>query len=302
MNKLAIKQLFLCLVTVTLFAQTDGLKQWDRGDIRLVCHSDDVAFGRRMCTTIREALPELKQLLRLDTSEKINLVVSSTQQEFDQLTQGQVPDWGVAAAQPDRNAIFLKSPRVMKAGEEYDEIVIHELSHLMVTWKAPGAIIPRWLDEGIALYASGELGLESTIVMARSAMTHQLLPLSQIDEVLTFRRNKANLAYRQSLAAVQYLIQNYGEDVISHLLRRLAETKNIRPALQSTLGIPYIVFEAEWLDAVETKYRWYALLDYRMISSVVFVMLFLLAFLSKKREAIRKKQEWEDEQESLEEE
>ena len=69
--------------------------------------------------------------------------------------------------------------------------------------------IPRWFDEGLAVYYSGERGLASSSLISKALLSNSIIPLEEIDEVLTFHKEKAQLAYQESFTAITFLIEEF---------------------------------------------------------------------------------------------
>jgi len=79
------------------------------------------------------------------------------------------------------------------------------------------ADIPRWLDEGFAMYSAREWGLWDRVNLIAAVLTDNLIPLGEIRSVNTFSESRAQLAYQESALAVQfeqewggYMEQTYG--------------------------------------------------------------------------------------------
>ncbi|MBN2103618.1 hypothetical protein JW835_06210 [bacterium] len=263
------------------------------GSIRLSAHERDWKYGKEVVEIAQSSLPEINANLGLLNEISVHIVIAPTRVDFQQLTGNQMPDWGVAAADPREGVIFLKSPRFERPAIGLHTIIVHELCHIAMGYAVGKHSIPRWFDEGFALYQSGELGLESNIVLARSLISGQIIPLEAIDHVLTFRQQKAMLAYRESLAAVQYLVEQYGIEALPRLVFALSEGKTMDNAIFLVTGVSMTVFEDHWIAYLQQKYLWYAILDTRIILSFVFVVLFLWAWAYKKLRSRHQRILWE---------
>jgi hypothetical protein len=260
----------------------------------LYYHEEDLKNGQKIISIAEQAIPKIAVDLNIKSIRKIIIVISSSEKEFNNLTQGKIPEWGVAAADPLNSVIYVKSPRFARPEDKLQRIVIHELSHVILGMVVTIKNIDRWFDEGFAMYESGEREIGGTILLARSFLTGNYLNLGEIDEVLSFHRSKASLAYWESMAAVEYLINHYGKEILARLVKIIADDKTMDEAFILATGIDFYEFHTQWLEAMKHKYRWYIFLDFSLLLSMSFVILFIAAFLLTKKRIAQKRKYWEE--------
>ena len=270
-------------------------KRLIRSPVVVYCHEEDVENGKRVISIAEEVLPGIAQDLKFSAVERIAIVITASGEEFGTLTGGQIPEWGVGAADPQKAILFLKSPRLTRPETNLRQVVVHELSHVVLGMVVGGKEIPRWFDEGFAQYESGEGGVEGTLLLARSFSSGEMLWLDEIDDVLAFRGEKVGLAYQTSRAAVDYLVETYGGDVLARIAWALRSEDSMDGALRLTIGMEFEDFETAWYHAMKHKYRWYVLLNFPVVMSTAFVLLFLAAFFVTWRRIRKKKAAWREE-------
>ncbi|MFC1568966.1 peptidase MA family metallohydrolase [bacterium] len=263
--------------------------------IRLTAHEKDWTFGKEVVETIQSSMLDIENKLGLFEMIAVHVMILPTEYDFQKWTGGQIPDWGIAAADAQNSIIFLKSSRFERPDINMKIIVIHELCHVILGHVAEHRPLPRWFDEGFALYNSGELRWESNILLARSLVSNQIIPLDAINDVLNFNMQKAALAYRESLAAIEYLIEQYGIEVLARLVLAITDGQSMEKAILSVTGVSIITFEKQWIEYLRQKYLWYAILDTRIILSLLFVGLFLLTWIRKKYQSRQQRVIWENE-------
>ena len=120
--------------------------------------------------------------------------------------------------------------------------MVHELTHLMVDNLTKGNV-PRWLTEGLA--QAEEYRLTGFRFAAPEVFGKRAYHFQELDREFD-RLDDQALAYRQSLAAVEYLLETYGEDKIKEVLKGLGAGKNIDEALQEAIGVNLREFENNW--------------------------------------------------------
>ncbi|MBN1780603.1 hypothetical protein JW948_05710 [bacterium] len=265
-------------------------RQYD--NVILEANEKDWAFGEEVVQLIQKEQGLLEKTFGTGFRCRVHVLIAHTEQEFRYMTGGRIPDWGAAAADPQNGVIYLKSPRIFRWQGEFRTIVVHELSHVMLGQAVYPHPVPKWFDEGLALYHSGELGIGSTLHLSRAILTSQVLTLAEIDDILFYRRDKAMLAYREALSAVELIIQDYGPEVLPRFILAFRDGQPVERAMERITGENLVAFERRWMDYIRKKYVWVAVLDTHVILSLVFVVLFLSVWAVKRKKAREQKQSW----------
>lgn len=258
----------------------------------------DARFADRVRAVVDEASPGLIADIGIPPTDTIRIHIAETLHAFRTFTPGAIPDWGEGYAVPDRNLIVLKSPRIDGSAENLREVVIHELAHILLHNAMRSADIPRWLDEGFAMYAAKEWGFWDRTTLTLAVLTDRLVPLQEIHAVNTFSRRKAQLAYHESALTVQFIIMEYGRPGLRTLLKNLRNTGSINAACFATFGMSAVQFEQAWLEFMKREYGWSAFAG-ELFTSLFWAgmaFLFVLAYLGvrwRRRKILRR---WEREE------
>ena len=120
--------------------------------------------------------------------------------------------------------------------------------------------------------------------------------MEDINNVLTFHREKAGLAYAESISAVQFLIENYGEYAVPEIARYLAAGLEPDSAFIQMAGIDFNMFQKNWFDEMRVKYRWGFLLEVPLLLSALMVIAFFSALIAVVKRSRLKRKEWEEEE------
>ncbi len=240
---------------------------------------EDSLNARKVGRILQSEYPSISHDLQVSLASPVGLFIAPSYQSFLRLTGGAIPHWGEAVADPIKQIIVLKSPRWSVSTANLKTIVIHETVHVLLGQIVGSARIPRWLNEGLAVYFSGETGYFGGKQISRAQLTKQLIPLETIDAVLSFEQNKAQLAYQEAYYAVVYMVEQYGESAIPELLRALRKYKNFHVAFQRTFGESLYQFEQEWRYYLKKKYRWSIFMEFESLLWVLIFVLFVLVFV-----------------------
>lgn len=157
--------------------------------------------------------------------------------------------------------IRVLSPEQWISGEDKDRIktvfaesgpMVHEFTHLVVDYRTRGNYT-RWLTEGIAQYKEWEVtGFQFD--EPGSNLDQPLYALNQMDGNFDDLPNQA-LAYRQSLLAVTYLTEKYGENKINVLMDELSKGLTMDQAFTRVFGVNLITFEQQWHQWIKANWQ-----------------------------------------------
>jgi hypothetical protein len=293
----------LCLLLgFLLLAYTESASQtnWytlESSLFRIYYSQEDEKRAEELSTLLDKAYADLASKIGLEIDTTVSVFLSPTDEIFDQLTGKLIPDWGEGIADPVRNLIVLRSPKLSQNQIRFPKLVKHELIHILVgqSLQHPDAI-PRWFNEGIAIYFSHEEGFSVGQAISKALISNSIIPLDEIDDVLKFQQAKARLAYEESYSAVLFLEEEFGYDDLIRLIRELRTGKSFDEAFLDIFGVEFFAFEWDWNQAIEKKYRWRFLFDFETYLWILILFLFILVIVAiriRNRKILRK---WEKEE------
>ncbi|MDQ7065598.1 MAG: peptidase MA family metallohydrolase [candidate division KSB1 bacterium] len=239
---------------------------------------EDSLNARAIANILREEFPLIQHDLEFELQSPVGIFIAPSYQSYLRLTGGAIPHWGEAVADPQKQIIVLKSPRWARSSGSLKTLVMHEVMHIVLGQMTNHAPIPRWFNEGVSIYFSGDPGYLEGKTISRAQVTKQLIPLDAIDAVLSFKQGKAHLAYFESFLAVTFMVEQYGESAIAKLLENLRTVRDFRFAFQKTFGQTLPSFEREWRFYLEKKYRWSIFHEFDTLLWLGIIVLFFLVF------------------------
>lgn len=123
----------------------------------------------------------------------------------------------------------------------------HEFTHLVVDYRT-GGNYTRWFTEGIAQYEEYQLtGFE--LDREHQLTADNLYAFDQMDGTFDDLPDQS-LAYHQSLAAINYLIDKYGHTKLDEILTDLGRGQTMDGSFRQALGVSLKQFEADFHDWV----------------------------------------------------
>lgn len=161
-----------------------------------------------------------------------------------------VEDWVGGQAFPSQGVTAQIVPAGIQLGW-INEVIPHEIAHLFfyqsihTVW----ANWPPWLDEGLAQYYEFNSQNASLELAARAAKRGNLIPLMDLNVDISFNRDseEVRLAYAESMSAVTFIFERFGEIAIRKLIEAFREGIDTRDAIHRALGLSWEEFEAEWI-------------------------------------------------------
>ncbi len=286
--------LFLCLFYIKAFGQTP-YNLTSRENIKIYHLNADSSYAKSALQDLKNTYAEIAYDLRIKETDTVKVIIAASRREFHDLIQGKLPEWTGAFAVPGQKTMYVRSPRWHKTEKNFENSVIHEFIHLQLHQYVPNRKIPRWLDEGLAIFYSRENRWRTSAAISKAITTNSLIPLDHIDTVLKFHRSKAELAYQESYSAVYYLLTTYDIDAVRIILDELRQGTSIDSCFLKATGSTFRQFEQEWLRYAHDAHRglwlsepnWYWL---------IILLLLPIAYLAKKLHSKRVQKEWSREQ------
>jgi len=133
-----------------------------------------------------------------------------------------------------------------------ERAVTHELAH-MVTHQMtynPYSGLPTWLEEGLAMYAEGELEPAYASILSAAVDGGNVITVRSLASPFSANPMEAYLAYAQSYSIVEFLIDNYGQDKMSDLLNTFEQGSGYDEALEKVYGFNMDGLNVLWRDYV----------------------------------------------------
>lgn len=229
----------------------------------------------------------------LDTT--VTAYLAASEDEFSRATGLSIPDWGAGVAILEHNKIIIKSPKYMKTGKSFRELIGHELTHIMLHRAAGGRWLPRWIHEGLAMKVSGEWNIGQDILVARAAWTKNLVPLHRMEGMSVFNGAKANLAYTESYLAVSSLLR---EDPyrIADLLAIYRDTNDFPHSFRVVVGADYSIWINDWFERTSMQYHLLLFIFDWKLFWLALPLFIVLLFLLKRRQNAKTKRRWKIEE------
>ncbi len=208
--------------------------------------SSDELRGQ-LLTVLESDYDDLSRDLGASPHDSIAVILYTDQTFFD-VTQA--PSWTGAV---NDGKLRIPIHGISSITPELARVLKHELAHSFINQMSAGRC-PQWLNEGIA-QALEPKQVANGRLLAAMFKTQNEMPLNVLESsFMSMSPVQAAVAYDESLAAVQFIIDSYGISDVQRVLQRLSEGSSAEAALQTVIHSGYGQLEADLGKYLNDKY------------------------------------------------
>ncbi len=196
------------------------------------------AFGEALFKQANKGLDQLEEDIGVSLERPIKIFIYGTHEDLISALSLSSQEWTGGVAYTDYGVVVI--------GIRADNLdwglraMTHEMTHLVIHQATdnPYGDLPRWLDEGLAVYNEDPERLDEQFreTFTEAVENDSLMTLQTLSSTFPADPMAANLAYGQSGVVVGFIIQNYGSDAMKELLEIFSEGSLYDDALEKALG------------------------------------------------------------------
>ncbi|GIK43316.1 MAG: hypothetical protein BroJett011_71490 [Chloroflexota bacterium] len=207
--------------------------------LTLYWYEGDDSFGQALFNRANVALDTLASDVGISLKDPIKIFIYASHQDLLRALSSNAQEWTGGQAMTTFGVVVIGVPP-----SQLDwglRATTHEMSHLVIHQATdnPFRGLPRWLDEGIAVYNEDTEKLidDFAPIFDDAVQRNELMTLRTLSSPFPADPMLANLAYGQSGAVVKFIIETYGPEKMAKLLSIFAEGSLDDEALQEALGV-----------------------------------------------------------------
>jgi hypothetical protein len=296
-NRFSIAMIALCLFTSSVSLASD-YRRTTTPHFAFYFHPGDERLAGSLIERAEGMRREIVEDLGFDFKGITEVYLAPSPSKYQEIQPGPwVPSWSAGVAYPSLNLIILKSPRALKRGHiDLEKVLKHELTHIAVGRAFEGRDeVPRWLDEGLAMYESREWDLSRVSAITRAVLTDSLIPLSQITDRFPHEVTKAELAYVQSFYLVSFLVSKYGKDRFHRFIMEYGSGTGLGKVLEKVYSLRWDEFEERWKDYLRLRFSWIPLITSTTTLWFLVTIVFIIGYVRKRKAKRQIFEQWERE-------
>ncbi len=224
-------------------------KKITSGQINLFWYQGNQNFADQLMAAGQQTLMMLAEDTGVQLEQPVNIYIYASAQDLQS---------ALIFPQEWSGGVAYYAYRMIAIGIPTNELdwgkgaLAHELGHMVshqITFSPYGAILPFWLDEGLAMYAQVKSDPYLGSVLEKAIAQHNLISVRSLASPFSAIPAEAYLSYAESQSIVSFLIQNYTGDKILQLLNLFKEGNTYDEALIQVYG-----FDQDGLDALWQEY------------------------------------------------
>jgi hypothetical protein len=209
------------------------------------------------------------------------------------------PAWAAGYANGRAGIVVLMPARVPNYPDStLEEVVRHEVAHVLVARAAGDGELPRWFEEGVAMAAARPWTLEDRGRVAFEVLAAGRDKQGHLDDAFHGGAGDARAAYALSHALVRRLERKAGVDAIPAILARVASGDDFETAFAAVAGESLAAFTAAFWRGQTFWNRWVPFLTSSAALWIGVTILALVAFRRRRQRDAALMRRWEEEDEA----
>lgn len=221
-----------------------------RDGLSIYYYKGTEAFADGLANVATDAIQRLSNQIGISYDKPMKIWVYDSKQDMSDALPKRSDAY---EAQTTTLGVRLSAEVMLLLGSHPDvkETLAHELSHMVVHQATdnPYGDIPSWLDEGLAMYAEGNLSASHANALAAAVKANNLLSIRQLTSY-SGDASAVTLYYAESYSVVKFLIDTYGRDKIRELLGVFKEGSAYDAALKKVYQFDQDGLDAKWRESL----------------------------------------------------
>ena len=255
-----------------------GFHTHDGGWIRFYYPPEARPQIQKLIESADAARAQLSEQLGRFVLHDVHVRVARTAREMQALApEGiQYPKYASGVAYPELNLVLLTlTPQSPNERLDVSETFRHELAHIGIAQAVNGQDIPRWFNEGFAVFTSGESSIPRLQTLWTATLAGTLMPLDRLERSFPEDAVTASIAYAQAADVVRYLARKEDHHRFNGLIERMSQGNTFEKALLGAYGLDHYALEYEWREEVGRRYTfWPVLFSTTVVWGGVMVLFF----------------------------
>lgn len=197
-----------------------------------------------------------------------------------------MPRWVAGVAHPPSGRILIAKHGPDGAPTNLEELLKHEMAHVVLHRATGGAELPRWFHEGVAESFTGGVSLARAQTLASAVFGPGVPDLEHLEERFHGDDGPAvAVAYAASRDLVSFLRSHDGTGMrLRQVLTEIESGRRFEVAFIRAYGHGLEELVAEWRAGLPARFVWYPMLASGGLPFVLVAPLIFVAWVRKRRE------------------
>jgi hypothetical protein len=237
-------------------------------------------------------LAGVMRLLEIDEpGPAIHVVLASDTSNLARQAPSSVAGFAVA----EESLVVLFPSRSPTYPEDtLEDVLHHEVAHVMIARAAGGKPVPRWFHEGLAMAAERTWGLEDQTRLLQEVTFVTPTDLASLNTLFEQDEGSRTRAYTLSGAFVRDLMQQHGSAAPGRVLAGMAAGASFDAAFTDAMGGTVATEEAAFWERHRFWSRWGPFFTTTTALWMGVTVLALIAFVRRRRKNAELRKRWEE--------
>jgi len=287
--------LALLLISISV-AATPGAQLPKAGtvpDLLIEAPSEFAAARERVESFDRERLRGVMRLVGLtDSGPPIRVLLASEDSELARQVSSSIAGF---AAGTESLVVLFPSRSPAYPDDTLEDVLHHEVAHVLITRASGGRSLPTWFHEGLATTAERTWGIEdqARVLRERAFLSHT--SLDEVNELFESDDGSRAGAYALAGAFVRDLINAHGPSAPGDIMRRIAAGESFDSAFAQVTKQSLADAEAAFWDRNRFWARWGPFLMTPSALWMIVTLIALAAIIRRRQKSAALRKRWADE-------
>ena len=240
-----------------------GFNTYDAGWVRFVYHPSSLGRVQPLIAQAEAVRQQLTEQLGFPVLSRVRVEIARTTGEMATFAPSGAPypDYAAGVAYSELGLVLLSLAPV-HAGTEQDlgEVFRHELAHVALFDALNGKPVPRWFNEGFAVFASGETSFVRMRTLFMATVGGSLIPLHDLERSFPSDETKAQVAYAEAVDVLRFLVRREDVHRFRALIAELRDGKTLEHSVLDAYGVELSTLEFEWREDASRRYPFWLFL------------------------------------------
>jgi hypothetical protein len=177
-----------------------------------------------------------------------------------------------------------------------DDVLRHEIAHVLIHRAAGGRAVPRWFNEGLAMTAERQWRFGDQTQLYYQLVSGPRESLDTLNRLFESGQREQKRAYLLSGALVQHLVGTCGEDAPGRILQAMGDGASFETAFLNVTGQTTTRVETEFWNSHRVWTTWIPIVFSDEMLWAAVTLLALLAIQRRRRRNAEIRQRWEEDE------
>ena len=171
----------------------------------------------------------------------------------------------------------------------------HEVAHVLIARAARRRPVPRWFNEGLAIYAARPWGFDDRARLAWATFGRGP-SLAELEEGFRAGSYRASRAYALAAAFVRWLLDRHGADAAAYILVGIGDDLSFAEAFRRATGSTLAEAEDRFWSHLDFWHKWVPFLTSSATLWAAITVLALVAFKRRRERDAAMRRRWLEEE------